>query len=130
MKVGQSAGSQHYESAAGMRVDASTDHPTLLKKQKDGKLSKSELDEFSAEIDELTNEEIKATLNWPIFTAGKSLSNVRKAKEVKNTQLILLQKTQNETVILSENIWDKYRNVLGIWMYQIINNQQLSLIHI
>ena len=71
--------------------------------------TKSELDEFSAEIDELTNEEIKATLNWPIFTAGKSLSNVRKAKEVKNTQLILLQKTQNETVILSENIWEKYK---------------------
>ena len=71
--------------------------------------TKSELDEFSAEIDELTNEEIKATLNWPIFTAGKSLSNVRKAKEVKNTQLILLQKTQNEIVILSENIWDKYK---------------------
>ena len=71
--------------------------------------TKSELDEFSAEIDELANEEIKATLNWPIFTAGKSLSNVRKAKEVKNTQLILLQKTQNETVILSENIWDKYK---------------------
>ena len=71
--------------------------------------TKSELDEFSAEIDELTNEEIKATLNWPIFTGGKSLSNVRKAKEVKNTQLILLQKTQNETVILSENIWDKYK---------------------
>ena len=71
--------------------------------------TKSEFDEFSSEIDELTNEEIKATLNWPIFTAGKSLSNVRKAKEVKNTQLILLQKTQNETVILSENIWDKYK---------------------
>ena len=71
--------------------------------------TKSELDEFSAEVDELTNEEIKATLNWPIFTAGKSLSNVRKAKEAKNTQLILLQKTQNETVILSENIWDKFK---------------------
>jgi outer membrane protein len=71
--------------------------------------TKSELDEFSSEIDELTNEEVKATLNWPIFTAGKSLSNVRKAKELKNSQLILLQKTQNETVILSENIWDKYK---------------------
>ena len=71
--------------------------------------TKSELDEFSSEIDELTNEEVKATLNWPIFTAGKSLSSVRKAKELKNSQLILLQKTQNETVILSENIWDKYK---------------------
>ncbi len=71
--------------------------------------TKSELDEFSSEIDELTNEEVQATLDWPIFTAGKSLSSVRKAKELKNSQLILLQKTQNETVILSENIWDKYK---------------------
>ena len=23
----------------------------------------------------------------------------------------------------NQNIWDKYRNVLGIWMYQILNNQ-------
>ena len=26
-----------------------------------------------------------------------------------------------------QNIWDKYRNVLGIWMYQIINNQQPTI---
>ena len=24
---------------------------------------------------------------------------------------------------INQNIWDKYRNVLGIWMYQIINNE-------
>ncbi len=71
--------------------------------------TKSELDEYSSTVDELTSEEIKASLNWPIFTAGKSLSNVRKAKEMKNSQYILLQKTRNETVILSENIWDKFQ---------------------
>jgi UDP-glucose 4-epimerase len=27
----------------------------------------------------------------------------------------------------NQNIWDKYRNVLGIWMYQIINNQQPTI---
>ncbi len=70
--------------------------------------TKSELDEYSSTVDELTSEEIKASLNWPIFTAGKSLSNVRIAKEMKNSQYILLQKTRNETVILSENIWDKF----------------------
>jgi UDP-glucose 4-epimerase len=28
---------------------------------------------------------------------------------------------------IKQNIWDKYRNVLGIWMYQTINNQQMSI---
>lgn len=26
-----------------------------------------------------------------------------------------------------QNIWDKYRNVLGIWMYQHLNNQQMTI---
>lgn len=26
-----------------------------------------------------------------------------------------------------QNIWDKYRNVLGIWMYQILNNQPMLI---
>ena len=26
-----------------------------------------------------------------------------------------------------QNIWDKYRNVLGIWMFQIINNQPITI---
>ncbi len=28
---------------------------------------------------------------------------------------------------INQNIWDKYRNVLGIWMYQIINNQNPTI---
>lgn len=27
----------------------------------------------------------------------------------------------------NQNIWDKYRNVLGIWMYQILNNQRPTI---
>ena len=26
-----------------------------------------------------------------------------------------------------QNIWDKYRNVLGIWMYQILNNEDITI---
>ena len=26
-----------------------------------------------------------------------------------------------------QNVWDRYRNVLGIWMYQIINDQKLTI---
>ena len=28
---------------------------------------------------------------------------------------------------INQNIWDKYRNVLGIWMYQILNNMQPTI---
>lgn len=28
---------------------------------------------------------------------------------------------------IKQNIWDKYRNVLGIWMYQKLNNQPLTI---
>jgi UDP-glucose 4-epimerase len=28
---------------------------------------------------------------------------------------------------VNQNIWDKYRNVLGIWMYQIINNESPTI---
>lgn len=28
---------------------------------------------------------------------------------------------------INQNIWDKYRNVLGIWMYQIINNKPMLI---
>lgn len=28
---------------------------------------------------------------------------------------------------IGQNIWDKYRNVLGIWMYQILNNKPISI---
>lgn len=28
---------------------------------------------------------------------------------------------------INQNIWDKYRNVLGIWMYQHLNNQPMTI---
>lgn len=70
--------------------------------------SKTELDEYSTTIDELTNEELQATITWPIFKSGKSLSKIRKAEKLKNSQIILIQKTTNETLSLAENIWENY----------------------
>ena len=45
--------------------------------------TKTEFDESSTTIDSGTNEEVSATLTWPIFNSGKSISNVRKAKNLK-----------------------------------------------
>ena len=70
--------------------------------------SKTELDEFSSLVDEITSEEIEATISWPIFNKGKSSSTVRQAEQLKNKHMILLQKTQQDTMSLASNIWDKY----------------------
>ena len=70
--------------------------------------TKSELDEFSSTVDEITNEEIEATISWPIFNKGKSSSTVRQAEKLKNRYMILLQKTQQDTLTLASNIWQKY----------------------
>ena len=70
--------------------------------------TKSELDEFSSTVDEITNEEIEATISWPIFNKGKSSSAVRQAEKLKNRYMILLQKTQQDTLTLASNIWQKY----------------------
>ena len=51
---------------------------------------------------------MQATVTWPIFNSGKSLSNIRKAKKQKNSQIILIQKTTDETLSLAENIWENY----------------------
>ena len=70
--------------------------------------SKTELDEFSSLIDEITNEELQATVSWSIFNKGKTLSSIRQAQKLKNKHMILLQKTQQDTMSLASNIWDKY----------------------
>ena len=49
--------------------------------------SKTELDEFSSLVDEITSEEIEATISWPIFNKGKSSSTVRQAEQLKNKHI-------------------------------------------
>jgi outer membrane protein len=69
--------------------------------------TKTEFDESSSTIDSGTNEDVSATLTWPIFNSGKSTSNVRKAKEAQNSYLIILQKTQIDTLTLAKKIWNQ-----------------------
>jgi outer membrane protein len=69
--------------------------------------SKTEFDESSSIVDSGTNDEIKATVTWPIFNSGKSLSAVRQAKEVRNSSQIMLQKTQIDTLTLATTIWEQ-----------------------
>lgn len=69
--------------------------------------SKSEVDESTTIVDSATIDEIKATVSWPIFNSGKSLSTVKQAKKLKNSYQILLQKTQMDTMTLASTIWEQ-----------------------
>ena len=49
-------------------------------------------------------------------------------------KVALIQHGLNYTIIrphnfygINQNIWDKYRNVLGIWMYQILEGKQPTI---
>ena len=44
--------------------------------------SKSQSDDFSATVDEVEKESVKATVTWPIIKGGKNYSSLRKAKFV------------------------------------------------
>ena len=67
----------------------------------------AEFDESSSIIDSGTNDEIKATVTWPIFNSGKSLSTIRQAKEFQNSSQIMLQKTKIDTLTLASTIWEQ-----------------------
>jgi outer membrane protein len=69
--------------------------------------SKTEFDESSSIVDSGTNDEIKATVTWPIFNSGKSLSTIRQAKEFQNSSQIMLQKTKIDTLTLASTIWEQ-----------------------
>ena len=52
--------------------------------------SKKRNEELSSSVDEREQEEVKATITWPIFKGGKNFSSVKKAKfKVEEKQLIL-----------------------------------------
>ena len=61
--------------------------------------TQTEYYDYSTTIDQFDNETINATLSWPIFSSGKSLSKIKQAKKLKNSsyinQLIVIRDTLN-----------------------------------
>ena len=51
----------------------------------------AEQDDFSSTVQKRTQQTLKATATWPLYSGGSNLSSLRKAKELKNKYDLLLQ---------------------------------------
>ena len=69
---------------------------------------------LSSTVDEREQEEVKATVKWPIFDGGKNLSSVKKAKfKAKQKQLILDDVSKSVQTEIA-NAWTSYSSSKGV----------------
>ncbi len=69
---------------------------------------------LSSTVDEREQEEVKATVTWPIFDGGKNLSSVKKAKfKAQQKQLIYEDVTKNINTQIA-NAWTNYSSSRGV----------------
>ena len=65
-------------------------------------------------MDEREQEELKATVTWPIFDGGKNLSSVRKAKfKLQQRQLIFDDVSKNVNIEIA-NAWTLFTSSRGV----------------
>ena len=70
----------------------------------------AEQDDFSATVQERTQETVTATATWPLFSGGSNLFFLRKFQELRNQKELLLQdsKTKNQTDVA--NAWSSFQS--------------------
>ena len=71
-------------------------------------------EDLSATVDEREREEIKATITWPIFSGGKNLSSVKKAKFKAKQKQLILDDISNQIQIETANAWTTYNSSKGV----------------
>ena len=69
----------------------------------------AEQDDFSSTVQERTQQTLKATATWPLYSGGSNLSSLRKAKELKNKYDLLLQYSKKIASAAVTNAWSSYQ---------------------
>ena len=72
--------------------------------------SKSENKDFSSTIDQLDQENVKATVTWPIVKGGENISSIKKSSLNKQRALLLAENVENKVVTNTTNVWSKYQS--------------------
>ena len=70
--------------------------------------------DLSSTIDEREQEEVKATVKWPLFKGGKNISSVKKASFKLKEKELILQDTIDQVQIDTANAWTNYNSAKGI----------------
>ena len=70
----------------------------------------AEQDDISATVKNRTQQTVKATATWPLFSGGSNIFNLRKAQELRNQKQLLFEdsKKTNETDVT--NAWSSYQS--------------------
>ena len=71
-------------------------------------------EELSSTVDEREQEEVKATITWPIFKGGKNLSSVKKAKFKVEEKQLILKDVFSQVQIDTANAWTTYNSSRGV----------------
>ena len=74
----------------------------------------SEQDDLSSTVKDRTQQTVKATASWPLFSGGSNIFSLREAQELRNRKELLLEdrKKQSETDIA--NAWSNYQSSKGV----------------
>ena len=70
----------------------------------------AEQNDFSSTIEERTQQTLKATATWPLYSGGSNLSSLRKAKELENKYDLLLQYSRKTVNTAVANAWTSYQS--------------------
>ena len=70
--------------------------------------------DLSSTVDEREQEEVKATVTWPIFKGGKNISSVKKAKFNMEEKKLLFNDISDQVNIDTANAWTAYSSSKGI----------------
>jgi len=94
----------------------------------------AEQDDFSATVQDRTQQTLKATATWPLFAGGSNLFSLRKAQELRNQKELLFQDSKKTVKTDVANAWSNYqssKSVLGSIITQVkaaeIANEGITL---
>ncbi len=71
-------------------------------------------EELSSSVDEREQEEVKATITWPLFKGGKNISSVKRAKYKVEEKQLILKDISSQVQIDTANAWTTYNSSKGI----------------
>ena len=67
-------------------------------------------DDISSTVQDRTQQTVKATATWPLFSGGGNLFNLRKNQELRNQKELLLEDTKKTIETNVANVWSSYQS--------------------
>jgi len=70
----------------------------------------AEQDNFSSTVEKRTQQTVKATASWPLYSGGSNISNLKKKKELRNQKKLLLQDSKKTIKTTVANAWSVFQS--------------------